>query len=229
MIFRIFYLDNDFILEENRVNVLEFHDKSFASKVIKKLISEEEIYDDEFLILLDENGKEINIPKNSIIITDLFNINFNDKKILNKLYDLLEEEIKTDESFYLELNEINQLLSNLVKDKLNQSNIDLELNQELKIKELLKFYNVQVLRNKEDDIITDLFNYLDLIVELNLCKIVFIVNLKSYLDEEQIEQAYKFFLYNRNIKIILIETNKYKKIENEKKLIIDKSFDDYYI
>ncbi len=227
MIFRIFSLDNDIILDENFVNVLEIHDKSFAIKIIKKLTNNEDIYDDEFLILLD-NEEAINFQKNSIVITDLFSINFNDKKILNKLYNLLEEEIKVDESFYIELNEINQLISNLLKDKVNQSSFDLELEQDLKIKELLKLYNVKISRNKEDDILNDLFNYLDLITELNLYKIIFIVNLKSYLNTEQLKEAYKYFLYKK-VNVLLIETNKHKKIKNEKKLIIDELFDDYYV
>lgn len=227
MIFRIFSLDNDIVLDENYVNVLEIHDKSFAVKIIKKLTSDEDIYNDEFFLLF-EDDKEINLYKNSIVITDLFNINFNDRKILNKIYDLLEEEIKSDESFYIELNEINKLLSKLLKDKLNQAILDLELEEELKIKELLKTYNVHISRNNEDDILVDLVNYLEIIDELNLCKLVFIINLKSYLNEEQIKEVYKFILYKK-IKVILIETNKYKKIENEKKLIIDELFDDYYV
>lgn len=227
MIFRIFSLDNDIVLDENYVNVLEIHDKSFAVKIIKKLTSDEDIYNDEFFLLF-EDDKEINLYKNSIVITDLFNINFNDRKILNKIYDLLEEEIKSDESFYLELNEINKLLINLLKDKINQLTFDLELEEDLKIKELLKAYNVHMYHNKEDDILADLFNYLELIDELNLCKVIFIINLKSYLNEEQIKEAYKFFLYKK-LKVILIETNKYKTVENEKKLIIDELFDDYYV
>ncbi|NLM63638.1 MAG: type II-A CRISPR-associated protein Csn2, partial [Mollicutes bacterium] len=154
MIFRIFSLDNDIVLDENYVNVLEIHDKSFAVKIIKKLTSDEDIYNDEFFLLF-EDDKEINLYKNSIVITDLFNINFNDRKILNKIYDLLEEEIKSDESFYIELNEINKLLSKLLKDKLNQAILDLELDEELKIKELLKTYNVHISRNNEDDILVD--------------------------------------------------------------------------
>ncbi|HHX68349.1 MAG TPA: type II-A CRISPR-associated protein Csn2 [Gallicola sp.] len=227
MMFRIFSLDNDIVLDKHYINVLEVHDKSFAVKIIKKLICEEDIYDDEFLILLDKD-KEINLQKNSIVITDLFSINFNDKKITNKLYSLLEDEIKMDESFYIELNEINQLISNLLKDKINQSNFDLELEQELKIKGLLKHYNVKISQNKEDNSLNDLFNYLDLIIELNLCKIIFVVNLKSYLNDEQLKEAYKYFLYKK-VNILLIETNKYEKLANEKKLIIDEFFDDYYV
>lgn len=227
MIFRIFSLDNDIIIDENHINILEIHNKQFATKIIKKLLCKENIYDDEVLMLLDDE-KELNLLKNSIVITDLFNIALNDKKLLNKLYDLLEQEIKIDEEIYIELNEINKLMGNLLQSKINQSNLDLEIDRDLKIKELLKFYNIRILKNDEDDILTDLLNYLDLIIELNLYKIIFIVNLKSYLNNIQLKEIYKYILYNE-IKVLLIETVENKKNDEERKLIVNESFDDYYV
>lgn len=227
MIFRIFSFDNDIVIDENSINVLEIHDKSFAVKIIKKIMSNENIFDDEFLVLLD-SGKEINIQKNTIIITDFFNINLNDRKLLNRLYDLLEEDIKNDDSLYNEINEVNRLLINLLKDKINYSNFNLEIDEDLNIKELIKAYNVKFQQDNENHLLDYICNYIDIISELNLFKLVFLVNIKSYLNNKQLKELYKYILYKK-VNVLVIEMNQYEKFENEKKLVIDEFFDDYYV
>ena len=46
-------------------------------------------YENNEIFLLDEEDREIKIDKNMYIALDLFNIDYNSKKIINKMYDII--------------------------------------------------------------------------------------------------------------------------------------------
>ena len=55
------------------------------------------------------------------------------------------------------------------------------------------------------------------------------MNLKQYLTKEEIKELYKYAIYNK-ISIMLIENNGYNvSLENEIKLLIDSSLDEYML
>ena len=70
---------------------------------------------------------------------------------------------------------------------------------------------------------------IDLINEFKLTEVLILVNLKTFLSKNQIEEIYKHSLY-REVNILLIENTEFsEKLEYEKKLVIDNDFDDFSI
>ncbi len=70
---------------------------------------------------------------------------------------------------------------------------------------------------------------IDLERELRVNKLLVFVNLKDYLQKEEIEELYKYALYNE-VGIMLIDSDSYGcTLNNEKKLIIDGNFDEIVV
>ena len=87
MIMKIFSLENDMIFTEEYINVLQIQDKKLFTNVINSLNDNiNNIEDTKERIIILDNDTEIKIEKEVLMIIDVFNIDFNQKKIQNALY-----------------------------------------------------------------------------------------------------------------------------------------------
>lgn len=95
----------------------------------------------------------------------------------------------------------------------------LQFATELNPQELFKLYNVK-LEEDYDSLIEKLTEYLKVLVLLRSIKLVVFVNLKDYLNEEQVKELYKITFYYK-INLLLIESSQKKRIEGECYHILD--------
>ena len=86
------------------------------------------------------------------------------------------------------------------------------MKRELEISEILKLYNLKI-------------DPINIISTLQIAKILVLPNLKTYLSEDELVALYKYSLYN-NVKLLLIERYNTKKLEYEKTMLIDETFDE---
>ena len=78
--------ENKIEFKEGIVNVFEIYNQKLFSEIINTINNQCNGEDDDNSIVLMENEKRLNIEKTIYLLTDLFNIDFNAKKILNKMY-----------------------------------------------------------------------------------------------------------------------------------------------
>ena len=87
MIMKIFSLENDIIFTEEYINVLQIQDKKLFTNVINSLNDNiNNIEDTKERIIILDNDTEIKIEKEVLMFIDVFNIDFNQKKIQSALY-----------------------------------------------------------------------------------------------------------------------------------------------
>lgn len=228
MIIRICNFENDIAITDEYVRVLEIEDRGLFVNTIHSINSL--CYNEdskEYLVLLDDD-KEISFSKDVYFVLDILNINFNDRKILNKLYD----KIKT--SLFSDL-EIKSKLEIFFRDIFNFLDLTLvdfpfEFNYEIspKIEDVFKLYNLK-LCNEGQTFMDKILCLIDLISLLDLYKVVIFCNLKSFFTNQQLEEIYKYIIHNK-LNVLLIEgfiTN--KNLQHEKKIRIDKYFEDYKV
>ena len=130
-------LDIEFI--ENSVNVLVLENPMFMSDVIQDIISQENGMDGNFVL---SNEQNIKFEKDVMLITDPFHIDFNNKKIMNKLYSQL---VDISKDLVEEYNDINKTIVEVlekISDGINYNCINYNL--EFEWKELYKLYNVRI-------------------------------------------------------------------------------------
>lgn len=226
MIMKIFSLENDIIFTEEYINVLQIQDKKLFTNVINSLNDNiNNIEDTKERIIILDNDTEIKIEKEVLMFIDVFNIDFNQKKIQSALYNKIEKIYKQEFERMSEFQTIFQKLQLNVLDVFNEFPFEFNYKESIGIQEYLKLLGLKISNNKGK--ITDtIFSLIDVVEYLSITKILIFVNLKLYLIDDELKEIYKYAMYKK-VNILLIETGEEKEpLENEKILYIDSDYDE---
>lgn len=217
--------ENEIEFKENSVNVLEIVNKKLFSNFINNINeqSNEAINDDNSVVLFDENER-VQISKNIYLMTDLFNIDLNEKKIINKFYNLIAENIRNNQDNQLENLIIN--FRNYLINEINELPFEFTMDDDLEISDLLKIFKVKIDVSCYCTIMEKIEFIINVLSTLKIANILVIPNLKTYLNEEELVELYKYSVYN-NINLLVVENStSEKKLKYEVKNIIDENFDE---
>ena len=226
MIMKIFSLENDMIFTEEYINVLQIQDKKLFTNVINSLNDNiNNIEDTKERIIILDNDTEIKIEKEVLMIIDVFNIDFNQKKIQSALFQKIEKIYKHEFERMSEFQNVFQKLQLNVLDVFNEFPFEFNYKESIGIQEYLKLLGIKISNNKEK-IIDTIFSLIDVVEYLSIAKLLIFVNIKLYLGNDEIQEVYKYAMYKK-VNILLIETGEEKEpLENEKILYIDSDYDE---
>lgn len=226
MIMKVLNFESEIILSDEYVRVLEIENKVLFSNIVQSIFAlcyNEE--SKEYILLLDED-KELNFAKDVCLVIDPLNINFNDRKVINKLYHKINVSMDLNTRNELEKQLYN--IFNIINELVIEFPFEFTYKSDVESEELLKLFNFRLF-TKEQSIIEKLFYYIDLISLLDLYKVLILCNIKTFFTDEQIQEIYKYAIYNK-LYILLIEGNLVEKVlAYERKIRIDEDFDDYEI
>ena len=219
-------VENDMIFTEEYINVLQIQDKKLFTNVINSLNDNiNNIEDTKERIIILDNDTEIKIEKEVLMIIDVFNIDFNQKKIQNALYNKIEKIYKQEFERMSEFQNVFQKLQLNVLDVFNEFPFEFNYKESIGIQEYLKLLGLKISNNKEK-IIDTIFSLIDVVEYLSIAKLLIFVNIKLYLGNDEIQEVYKYAMYKK-VNILLIETGEEKEpLENEKILYIDSDYDE---
>lgn len=134
--------------------------------------------------LLSKNKKTISFEKTTECIIDPFSIDFNNRKILTKIY---TELISSEEDFYQEKTELNaeivRYLDTIIS-KCPYCFVTMDLN--LDTSKLLKMYNVRI-EPEYHSLVEKLSEYAKLLSLVLGKKLLILVNIQDYLTEKETE------------------------------------------
>lgn len=219
------YIDNDIELKENEISAIEIENKRYFYRIVKDLYN---IYDNELsedIYLIDDNNKEINVSNKIKIFIDYFNFKLDSKKYTNDITKYINK-ILSEETKVTLLNQYKKII-NLYKKELNNIDLPLVLDADLDIENITKLIKISINTNKE--LINNLFTLIDLENIFQTKNILVFINLKQYLSKEEIEELYKYSIYN-GINLLLIDSQSYgTTLTNERKLIIDENLDEFML
>lgn len=214
---------------EKNINILEIEDKKFLNTFLMELNEIINEGTDTENIILYEGDKSLKICNNAMLIFDIFNIDFNSKLIQNKLYSKVSEIMLFDNEIDAQYENLVQSLISYIKEKINELPFEYELSSTICIKDLLKNLNLKINKDKYYLLEEKIMFLIDIVSEFQIVPILIFSNVKSYLNNDTIEEIYKYAMY-KNIKLFLIEYgNSDNKLKYENKLYIDKDFDDFEI
>ena len=222
MIMLIIGFDKKIEFDENTVNILEIYNQSLFTEVINNLNNQCNGEEKNNTIVLMQDNERVDIKKNIYVLTDVFNIDFNSKKILNKIYGTLIQNIKNKQDD--ELENIALKLRNYFINEINELPFEFNMNSEVEITDLIKAFDVKIDSSCYITVLEKIEFIINLLAEFDLAKVLVIPNLKTFLQEEDLLELYKYSIYN-NIKLLILEN---KHCENafkyERKNIIDENF-----
>lgn len=219
------YLDNNLVLNTSEVCALEIENKRYFYRVVNNLYtaSNGEITDD--IVLLDNEEKEINVSNKLKVFLNFFDFRLNTKKYINDISKYITNNI-TDESKDLLIKQYNKII-NIYKKALNDIDLSLIIDSEINIENITKLMKISI--NISNDLLSNLFILIDLEKLFYTKNILVFINLKQYLTTEEIEELYKYSIYNE-VPILLIDSQSYGTTLNlEKKLIIDENLDEFML
>lgn len=225
MIIRIMGFENPIDFKEDYVNVLEISNvQQFSSFVLK---FDKALHDMEYteLVLLDQNIR-LDFSKNTLMVMDVLSINYNDKKIVNEAYNLMNNEVMQDNSLnndYQKL--VNDVYNYLLRFTTNLT-FDTYISNDVKINDLLKVFSFKIDNEYAESILEKILLLIDIIVALKPNMLLIFVNLKCFLTQAELMELYKYVLY-KNQKILLVENKKQELLQYENKNVLEADYYDY--
>lgn len=217
--------ENEILFTEENVNILTIKNTKCFSHILQILNDKINGSESNEIFLLDENNEEMNMSKEIQMVLDIFNIDYNSKKILNKIYNIIATNIQKNQDFEIEKMILN--LRNYIIEEINELPFEFVMKNELEITEILKLYNLKIDEENYTNILEKIEILIDILSTLDIAKILIIPNLKLFLSEEELVELYKYSLYN-NINLLLIERHEENKLKYENCIIIDENFYDFY-
>ena len=219
------YIDNIITFNNNSINCLEIENKSYFYKIVNDInnISVGNVIED--VIFTDDEYKELNLSNKINIIFDYFNFDFNSKKIISIINKKVNENISINDKD--DLSKIYNKIRKIYLPILNDMVLNKDINNDFDLDLMIKLLNITI--KSKDNLLDNLFLLIDIEKELNINKIIVFINLKQYLNKNELIELYKYLLYN-NVVVLLIDSQSYGICnEYEKKIIIDEELEEYKI
>ena len=186
-------------LEENVIHTLVFENKLYYREIILELLKQHKGLEGNFV--LSEKNREIAFDKNSYFISNLFNIDINNKKILTKVYATLQKQVEED---IIEYNQLISVIKRYFERLIFNNNLDLEQDEEIDVMALLKLGDFKIYF-EESNYLEKITKYMKVLIDLCGVKVIFLIGLHSIFNNDEIRQFYKEICLNK-IKIVNIET-----------------------
>ena len=204
---------NPIKFDEENINVLILENKKFFIDKVNEIIEQVE-------------NNDGNFSKNCNVVTDLFCLNFDSKKIktviLNELKNIANSEI-----YFTKIKNLEENIRELMLEIMYNCDYDLELTEEFDISKLFKIFDVSISQNYSN-MVEKFISYIDILTGILKIKLIFCVNILNFFEEIDKMELYKYILAKKK-NVIFIENNySYENIEYEKKYIIDKDFCEIY-
>ncbi|MCR6546740.1 type II-A CRISPR-associated protein Csn2 [Dehalobacterium formicoaceticum] len=210
-------LERPIVFEENKINVLVIENQKAFSEIVWELM--EQINDGEGQFVLSSDLTHLELQKYMDLVIDLFSLDFNQKRIINKVYSKLKM-IAVESEYYVDSTGLISEIMRYLEKILQEIHYPLEYNQEMDIGAIFKFADVKIGTDYET-IIEKTIDYLTLLQEFIGIKLFVFINLKCYLSDQDLEQLYQFVIYNKYDILLLENTMREKRFQQEKIRIID--------
>lgn len=210
-------------LEERKVNILIIENPIIFSRIVLEFLKQSE--GNEGMFVLSKEGKVLKIEEHIFCIINPLELNFNQKKIITKLYSRLKEEIINTE-LLLENNSIYSDLFQYIENVIDTISYPLTYNTEMDPSALLKLLNVKF-EEVQESLVEQIIDYMKIMQQILGKTIVVLINIKAYLSIAELEQLYREAAYQK-LNIIILESHLSSSLNNEVRYIIDKDLCEIY-
>lgn len=219
------YIDNELILEDNKILNIEIYNKKFFYRFIKDLNLIENGNNIEEITAFNKQNEEITLTNKIEILSDFLDFDLYNKKYSSDFqkYIVKNSEEKNIDKIVKEFSKVYNSISNIV----NLLDIPITIKNDFDFESIVKSFKFEV--NFSDNLLNNLTDLLEVKLNLSKEKIYVFINLKSYLSNEDLLEFYKY-IYSKNINCIFIDTNKYEDLTDYvNKIIIDTDLDEFVI
>ena len=202
------------ILEDDKVCVIQIENKRCYRELLCEIFYQSN-HTLEGRFLVTEEAKNFDLGKDVHIIS----IDSNQRKIISKLYQRLEATAE-ESDFYLETQEVLSKIQKFISLLTDNETVALNFKEEVSLQDLFKIADVKI-ECENIRLLEKLLDYLGIVQEFLKPKCIIVMGLKQFFEKEELEEIYKFAVY-QEIRLILIENvMDVGNYEWEEKVIID--------
>jgi len=213
-----------FEFEDESFNVLTIENSKFFRELIQELVDQTQGKEGSFV--LSHNYKEIDIKKNVELIINPFILDFNQKRIMEYIYNELRETAYGEEKYLITSNIMSEV-EKLIIDLIDSTDYPLSIQNIFDFNLILKSFKVQVM-DLEKGLIERLISYMELLTRLNSKRVFVLVNIYDYMKDDEID-ALLYDLNVKKIKVLFVQcSNSGKKHNYEKNVLIDEDLCEIY-
>lgn len=217
----LYNLDNNCEVSfDDDIIVLEIENRPYFLKTIKSL---KKVCDETSEMAVLSGGKLLDYTKECDVVVDYTNIDNSTRSIISRLYNKMIEEISGE----LDLsNQMHNILTSIIMhlDNLIPADLNVEFSEDKTLKDILCFSGLS-LKNEESTFVR-LLDRISIISELNLYKLMVLVNPKSYFTDSEMIELYRYALYKK-VRLFIVENNhKDIKLDYERKIYVDEDMFD---
>lgn len=204
-----------FELKENIRSLLVIENPNIYSDMIREILLGIDGQECDFI--LSEEDKPVKLQECVNCIINPFILSLNEKKVINKLYDLLKKEIQSSE-LLLENNEIYSLINQYSIHISQWSDWELVYSDKMDVHNLLKFMDVKF-AEEQDTLIEKIIQYIKVVHDLLRIKCFIFIHLLSYINGYELEKLYEFAEYQK-IHILLFESKQPNNVKDYDSVVI---------
>lgn len=218
------YIDNDLELDNDKIQAIEIENKRYFYRLVKDIYSicSGEVVEDICLLCDDKEIAGLNRFK---IFVNFFDFNLNSKRYVNDILKYVVNSISEVNREML-LKQYKKIVD-IYKKVLNDIDLPLVIESELDIETVTKLIKINI--DLKNDLLESLFVLIDLENIFQLKNVLIFINLKQYLTKEELEELYKYAIYN-DVPLLLIDSQSYgTTLTREKKLIVDENLDEFVL
>ena len=209
-------IDHVFEVKEEYVNEIVIENQRLMRTVITDLF--DQINGFEGRAVLSDSDKPIRIAKSMEVLDRFVPFSINKKPLINKIASELEKKAVNPE-LYPDTLEILSRIEKYLLD-ISQEMIGDLLFDNVNIASLIKASGVS-LCEEYDSLGEKIIDYFELVTEYDNSKVFILVNIRSYLDDEEME-AFVYTVCRQGYMVVLIESVEHTVIKGIKRYIIDK-------
>lgn len=176
------YIDNELILEDNKILNIEIYNKKFFYRFIKDLNLIENGNNIEEITAFNKQNEEITLTNKIEILSDFLDFDLYNKKYSSDFqkYIVKNSEEKNIDKIVKEFSKVYDSISNIV----NLLDIPITIKNDFDFESIVKSFKFEV--NFSDNLLNNLTDLLEVKLNLSKEKIYVFINLKSYLSNEDL-------------------------------------------
>lgn len=171
--------------------------------------------------VLSDAGEILKVCDRCELIIDFFDLEINQRKIINALYDELAVEINSTE-LLSDWRKLTSCMEGVLNRAIDNIGYDITYN-ELEMKNYFKAVELKV-KEREGGYAEHLLDYLQLISKVRNINIFILVNISAFFTAQEIQYLYEQAFYKKYYLLILDRENYICNNKKEKTIIIDKEY-----
>lgn len=194
-------LEKQLVFETDKAVEWIIESPASFSKYIRDLY--EIMQDNKGKFTLSDEDEIIDFQKYAELIIDSFLLDFHNRQIQKKLYAELQN-LAVGSEFYLQTQELKSQIQKYFIDLEYASGYDLEIADEIDLPAIFKAVGIQLDSGNEETLFERIAAYIKIMAELLKKKLIILVNSRSYLTSNQIDQIAELCMYSE-VALLLIE------------------------